>query len=80
MSRHDASPTYGWVLGSKITKWLSWLFIAVLFVAFVSVWTVTYTVRRNCSDVYTRNMKVAGYWLHIQAGSTKDGCPQHGVQ
>jgi hypothetical protein len=76
MSKHDAAPTFGWVLGSKITKWLSMLFVFTAFIVFLAVWTVTYTVRRDCSDVYTRNVGAFGYWLHVQAGSTKAGCPQ----
>lgn len=76
MSRHDAAPTHGWLISSRINKWLALGFIVLMLAAFIAVFTITYSIRRDCRNYYKRNIKLAGYWLHITAGSTTDGCPQ----
>jgi hypothetical protein len=76
MSRHDSAPTHGWVISSRITRWLSTLFVLFLFVLLVIFMSITYGIRRDCSRPYKRDLKVAGYWVHIDAGSTKRGCVQ----
>lgn len=70
-----AAPTHGWLIGNNVMRWLASLFILVLLILFIIVWTVTYTIRRDCQHPYHRDLKLAGYWLHIQAGSTKHDCP-----
>jgi hypothetical protein len=77
MSRRDAAPTHGWVISSKINKWLALAFIISLLVVFVTIWTVAYSIRRDCTDVYKRDLKAGKYWLHIESGSTKLECPQY---
>lgn len=75
MSKKDAAPTIGWVISSKITRWLAWCFVLSLLVIFISLWTVRYSINRDCRDYYTRDINVFGYWITIQAGSSKTGCP-----
>jgi hypothetical protein len=76
MSKHNAAPTHGWVISSRITKYLAIAFLVITFIVFVTVWTITWGIRRDCSDVYKRDLKVGGYWLYIQAGSNDTGCPE----
>jgi hypothetical protein len=77
MSRHDSAPTHSWVITSRINKWLAAIFLFCLLIVFITIWTLTYTIRRDCTDVYRRDFEVAGYWLHVDAGSTRPECPQH---
>jgi hypothetical protein len=73
-----ASPTHGWLIGNRIIRKLAWAFIIVVLV--VVLWTsmVTYAIRRDCQQPYTRDFRLFGYWLHVEAGSTKLNCPQPG--
>lgn len=75
MSRRNSAPTHGWVISSTINKWLALAFMLSLLFWGIAIWTITYTLRRDCSDVYDRDIKVAGYWLHVEAGSTAPDCP-----
>jgi len=77
MSKRDSAPTHGWVISSQINKWLAFILIVSLLLWGVTIWTIAYTIRRDCQDVYKRDIKVSNYWLHIEAGSTKLGCPQY---
>ncbi len=76
MSKKNAAPTIPWVLTSQVYKWVTVIFFVVVFIVFVSIWTVTWGIRRDCEDVYKRNVETAGYWIHLTAGSTKPNCPQ----
>lgn len=76
MSRSNAAPTHGWIISSQLNKWLALILVVLLLIMFITAWTITYTIRRDCSNYYHRDMKVAGYWVHIQAGSTAKECPQ----
>lgn len=71
-----ATPTHGWLIGNRIIRKLAWAFIIV--VLLFSFWAamVTYAIRRDCQQPYTRNVKLFGYWMHVEAGSTKLNCPQ----
>jgi hypothetical protein len=52
------------------------LFLLVLFVVFMVLVSVTYGIRRDCNKPYDRDLKLFGYWVHIDAGRTKSGCAQ----
>jgi len=75
MSRRNSAPTHGWVISSQVTKWLSGLFIIFLVAFLIAAYTIKYTVDRDCTDYYKRDTGVAGYWVHIEIGSTDRGCP-----
>lgn len=77
MSKHDSAPTHSWVIGSHINKWLALAFMIVFLLVFFFTMLITYTIRRDCNDVYVRDLAGAGYWLHIEIGSTKPGCPRY---
>lgn len=76
MSKHDSAPTYSWVFGSKLTKWLASIFILLLLASFIAVWTIRYSLARDCHDVYERKLSTPGHWIVIMAGSKEPGCPQ----
>ncbi len=75
MSRRNSAPTHGWIISSQINKYLAALFVLSLLVWFIAIWTVRYSLDKDCSDLYDRRINVFGYWIVIQAGSTKDRCP-----
>jgi len=73
--RANPLPSHSFLLINRATNWLAGIFLFVLLVVFIAVWTVTYTIRRDCQHPYNRNIKVFGYWLQVDAGSTKKECP-----
>ena len=75
MSRHDSAPTYSWVLTSQINKWLSLAFMVLAIMALIVFVTIKSVVDHNCQDYYKRTLRLGGYWLHVESGSTKDTCP-----
>lgn len=77
MSKRNAAPTHGWVIGSQVNKWLALVFIVSLLFWFVVFNVISYSLRRDCEDVYKRRIGFAGYWINIYAGSDKDGCPNY---
>jgi hypothetical protein len=74
--RSAAQPTHGWLIGNRIIRKLAWAFIILVLLSSFWAGMVTYAIRRDCNQLYTRNLKVFGYWIHIEAGSNKFGCPQ----
>lgn len=77
MRKQATAPTHGWLISNRILRFFAWCFLIIFAVVFIAVWTITYTIRRDCSRPYNRDIKVAGYWLHVDAGSTAAECPQH---
>ena len=75
MGKRDSAPTLGWVIVSKINKWIVILAMIILFVSACGLYVVWSQLREDCSDVYRSDMKVGSYWLHFEAGSTRSGCP-----
>jgi len=73
-----SSPTHGWLIGNRIIRAFAWGFIIIVFVAFIFLARVQYAVQRDCQDVYKKDVKIFGYWLHLEAGSNKTGCPGAG--
>jgi hypothetical protein len=67
-------PSHGMVISNKIMRVLAWAFLAVALCLFITFYTITYSIKRDCMNPYTRDIKVFGYWWHVEAGSTKDGC------
>jgi hypothetical protein len=75
MSRAGGNlPSHRWLVGQDIMRTFAWLFIISSLVTFITLWSIAYSIRRDCRSPYRRNMKLFGYWIHIDAGSTKDGC------
>ncbi len=46
-----------------------------LFFWTVAIIVVRHQIVRDCNDTYDRNLKLFGYWINIEAGSTKPNCP-----
>lgn len=78
MSRHDSAPTHGWVISSRINRWLALILLLLVFFMLLAVYAIRYTLERDCRNVYKRDFLVSTYWIHVEAGSTKLGCPQYG--
>jgi hypothetical protein len=57
-------------------RWLALAFVLSVLIIFIAMWTVRYSINRDCQNPYQRNIKVFGYWIRIGAGSTKTGCTQ----
>lgn len=70
-----SSPTHGWVVGNRLLRWLATAFIIFSLIVFVLLFAITYTIRRDCTNPYRRDLKIVGYWVHIQAGSNSPSCP-----
>lgn len=76
MSKNNSAPTLGWVIMSTINKWVVLISLAVLIVIASGVYVVWSQVKNDCSKPYSADWKIASYWIHFEAGSTRDGCSQ----
>lgn len=76
LRRKAQAPTHGWLIGNQIIRKFAWAFIILVLLSSFWVGMVTYAIRRDCQQPYTRNIKLFGYWMHLEAGSTKLNCPQ----
>lgn len=76
MSKRDSAPTYGWVATSSLNRWLARIFVAVILISFIAAWSIKYSLDRDCTNLYKRELKVLGYWVDVRAGSNDKGCPQ----
>jgi hypothetical protein len=74
--RGNGHPTHGWLIGNRALRWLAGGFIFFTLITVMVVMTITYAIRRDCNNPYHRDLKIAGYWIHIQAGSNDLSCPQ----
>lgn len=77
MSKRNSAPTIGWVIMSTINKWVVLISMVILLVVVSGIYVVYSQLEKECSDVFTRDVKVSSYWLHIEAGSSLTGCPQY---
>jgi large-conductance mechanosensitive channel len=74
MARTSAD-THTALLLNRVTNYLAIAFVVFLLVSFISVWTVRYAVDRNCQDPYKRHVELFHYWIDLDIGSNKIGCP-----
>lgn len=75
--RNDGNlPSHSWLFFNRARDYLAWLFVGLVLFSFIVIWTITYTIRRDCTDVYNRRLSLGNYWLQVNAGSNKEGCPK----
>lgn len=74
MSKHDSAPTHGWIIGSRINKWVAGLFF-ILLIAIIaeSLWVFS-AVNRDCRQPYKIRNVFGSHWIVILTGSNRDGC------
>lgn len=75
MARTSPLPSHRFLIMNNVTNWLAGIFLFLVLVMFIAVWTVTYTIRRDCQHPYHRELKLFSYWVNIQSGSTQKECP-----
>jgi hypothetical protein len=59
--RSAAQPTHGWLIGNRIIRKLAWAFIILVLLSSFWAGMVTYAIRRDCNQLYTRNLR--SLWL-----------------
>ena len=68
-------PSHSWLFFNKLTNYFAVAFLLLAFVIFLVLWTISYTIRRDCYNPYDRSFEIGNYWIGVKAGSLKDGCP-----
>ncbi len=68
-------PSHKFLFFNKFRDWIAYLAIAFLIFILLCAITIRYAVERNCQEPYNRDLKVFNYWININVGSTKEGCP-----
>jgi hypothetical protein len=66
--------THGLVISQKIIRCLAYAFVLLALCLFITYYTITYSIKRDCMNPYSRDIKAFGFWWRIEAGSTKEGC------
>lgn len=76
MSRRDPGlQTHTWLFANKARDVLAYVFIFLLICFAIAVASVHAIVEHDCKNWYERDMKIFSKWLHLEVGSTKQGCP-----
>lgn len=76
MSRRDSAlPKHSWLFFNRLRDYMAYAFIVLFIISFVAVYTIRYSLKKDCSDIYKRDVKIFSYWIHVESGSLKDGCP-----
>jgi len=75
MSKRDAAPTLSWVFFGKIYRWFTAIILTILIIFGITIYAIGYSIDRDCSNTYERNISVLGKWVSVQMGSTDSGCP-----
>jgi hypothetical protein len=73
--KRGAALTHGWLIGNKVMRWFAWAFLFLVLVILIITATIRAVVEHDCANYYKRDIKVPGYWIHVDVGSTKSGCP-----
>lgn len=73
--KHSNAPSHTWLAGNRVMRGLAYAFIFSVLLVGISVWTVRYSVERDCQNYYKRDILVFSSWVHIESGSTKKDCP-----
>lgn len=68
-------PTHRWLLKDRLMDKLAWIFIALIIVVTMSVVAITYSLKRDCTNVDVRDYELGGYWYHTEMGKIGEGCP-----
>ncbi len=74
MSKRDAAPTHGWVIGSQVNKFIVRLFWIILIVVALAVGTVWAKLEDNCMNTYEWSGQVFGYVLEFKASNDPVEC------
>jgi hypothetical protein len=77
MSKHDSAPTVGYVFSSQVHRMMTWLLFLIIFISFVAVVIIRHQVTRDCTDIYKRDLSISHYWIHVEVGNKKVGCPRY---
>lgn len=67
-------PTHSGLAFNKLRDYLAYAFIFMSLVVFITLWTITYSIRRDCQRPYDRHFRILGYWAEVRIGSGKDEC------
>lgn len=75
MPRRLDQPTHIQLFLGQIWQYLAYAFVVVFVITFMFFWTLHYSLQRDCTDLYKRDVNLFGMWFHVDAGRNKDGCP-----
>ena len=61
MSKSDAAPTYGWVFTSSFHRRMSKVFIAIIIVLLIVIWTVYSRLEADCTDTVEQHRTIGAF-------------------
>lgn len=75
MSKRDSAPTVGWLISSRVYKWLVFLVLAGAAMLGLYYTQIRFAVKRDCIKYHTADYEFLTNWIHVEIGSTEKGCP-----
>jgi hypothetical protein len=75
LRKGPSAPTHGWLLGNQVLRYCAYAFLFIMIVFLITVATIRGVVEHDCHNYYKRNIKLFNYWIYVEVGSTKAGCP-----
>mgnify|MGYP000423816037 CR=1 FL=1 len=68
-------PSHKWLFLNKFRDIVAYIAISFFIFTLLAGMVIRYAVERDCQNPYARDLKIGHYWININVGSTKKGCP-----
>lgn len=75
MSRRLDQPTHAQLFFNQAAQYMAYAFIFLVLVTGIFFYTVHYSLQRDCTDLYHREVNVFGMHFVVDASKNKEGCP-----
>jgi len=75
MARKSHSPTHLWLMGNTVLRVFGWLFLTVLVICSIIVFSIISSLKRDCDPAYKESIGLFDYNFKLIVSSSKKGCP-----
>lgn len=60
---------------NRFRDYIAYVAVGLLIIAVLGMFAITYSLKRDCTNIDKRNLEVGGFWVHWEMGKLDEGCP-----
>ena len=60
---------------NRLRDYIAYIAVGLLLITVLGLFAITYSLKRDCSNLDKRNVEIAGFWIHTEMGKLDEGCP-----
>jgi hypothetical protein len=70
VGKHDAAPTYGWVFTSQFHRIMSKIFLIILVLLAITIWTIFQRLEADCTDTVEQHRTIGKFDINFDVQRT----------